>query len=100
MAKIALAEMIEELRRELQTAVQAGKDEEIRFGLGEVTLEAQVEVKRTVEGKAGVKFWVAELGASGGGSKGVTQKIVLKLRPVDSDGSALKLADEERDRWT
>jgi len=53
MAKIALAEMIDELRNELQTAVAAGEGEEIRFALGEVTLEAQVEVAKEGEGKAG-----------------------------------------------
>jgi hypothetical protein len=93
MARIALAEMIEELRNELQTAVEAGEGKEIRFALGEVTLEAQVEVAKQVEGKTGVKFWLAEASAAGKASKAVTQKIVLKLRPVDADGDEIELSD-------
>ncbi len=93
MAKIALAEMIEQLRHELQKAVRAGKDEDIRFKLGEVTLEAQVEVTKEGDAKAGVKFWVVDVGAAGKASKAVTQKIVLKLQPVDKSGGSVRLAD-------
>ena len=93
MAKIALAEMIEQLRHELQQAVRAGKDEDIRFKLGEVTLEAQVEVTKEGDAKAGVKFWVVDVGAAGTASKAVTQKIVLKLQPVDKSGGSVSLAD-------
>ena len=82
MSRIALAEMVEELRKEIQKAVKKGEGAEIRFGLGEVTLEAQVEVKREGGAEAGLSFWVFEAGASGGASKSVTQKVVLKLRPV------------------
>lgn len=91
MARIAVAEMIEELRRELKTAVDAGKGEDIRFALGEVTIEAQVEVKKEGDGKAGVKFWLAEVEASGRGSKTVTHKLVLKLEPQVEDGGRLRL---------
>ena len=94
MAKIALAEMIQELRNELQAAVKAGEGEEIRFALGEVTLEAQVEVTKEGSGKAGIKFWLAETEASGKAAKAVTQKVVLKLRPVDAEGGEIELADE------
>jgi len=91
MAKIALAEMIEELRNELQAAVEAGEGKKIRFALGEVTLEAQVEVAKEAEGKAGLKFWLAETEASGKASRAVTQKIVLKLEPQSSTGGKVQL---------
>jgi hypothetical protein len=92
MARIALAEMIEELRRELQEAVAAAEGQPIRFQLGEVTLEAQVEVSREKGGKAGLKFWVAEVGASGKAGHLATQKIVLTLLPVAAEGGAVKLS--------
>jgi translation elongation factor EF-1beta len=91
MARIALSEMIEELRKELQIAVEAGEGEDIRFGVGELTLEAQVEVSKEGGAEGGVKFWVAEIGASGKVGKVDTQKIVLKLEPVDEDGLPLKV---------
>lgn len=92
MAKIALAEMIEELRKELQAAVKAGEGQEIRFGLGEVTLEAQVEVTREGGGTAGLKFWVAEVGTSGTVTSARTHKIVLKLEPRHRSGGKIDLA--------
>lgn len=91
MARIAVAEMIEELRRELKTARDAGQGEEIRFELGEVTIEAQVEVKKEAEGKAGIKFWLAEAGASGKASQAVTQKLVIKLEPRLEDGGKFQV---------
>lgn len=96
MAKIELADMIKQLRDELQTAVRAGEGEEIRFELGEVTLEAQVEVAKEGSGKAGVKFWVVDAETSGKASKAVTQKLVLKLRPVGEDDETIRLLRLDR----
>ncbi len=92
MATLALADMIEELRREIAVAVERGKDEEVRFELGEVTLEANVEVKYGAEGKAGWSFWVftsAEAAASV--ERGTAHKVALTLRPKGSDGSPVDL---------
>jgi translation elongation factor EF-1beta len=83
MARIALSEMIEELRKELQIAVKAGEGEDIRFGVGELTLEVEVEMSKAGSASGGVKFWVAELGVEGEVSKTKTQKIVLTLKPPE-----------------
>ncbi len=80
MAKIALADMIEELRNELQLAMEKGKGRSIRFELGEVTLEAEVAVEGA--GKAGFKIVVLTAGTEF--KKGTTHKITLKLQPYDS----------------
>ncbi len=88
MAKIALADMIEELRNELQDAVERGRGRSIRFGLGEVTLEAEVAVEGEVKGS--VKFWVFT-GVEASGSQGRTQKITLKLLPHGENGKPLDL---------
>ena len=84
MAKIALSEMIENLRQELQAAVEKGKGESIRLGLDEVVLEAQVQVEVKGEGKGKINFWVVDGEIGGGGSRAVTQKIVLKMTPETS----------------
>ena len=85
MAKIALAQMVEELRREVKEAVDKAKGEELQFRLEEITLEAQVEVSREGGGEGKLSFWVAEIGASGGASKTQTQKIVLTLKPANGE---------------
>jgi hypothetical protein len=92
MSRIELAEMVEELRQELQKAVEQGEGRKVRFELEKVTLEAQVEVARKAEGKAGVKFWVfSEAEASGGVSQSRGHKIVLELLPRSDGGERVQL---------
>ncbi len=92
--RIALAEMIEQLREELSFAKVEGSGQGIRFEPLEVTVEAQVTVSREVEGKTGIKFWLAEAGVAGSAANSQTQKIVLKLRPVDAQGGKTLLGRE------
>ena len=79
---IELAEVISQLRAELDQARKAAEGEELRFGLGPVELEVTVALDR--EGKTGgkVKFWVAEVGAEGKLSSTSTQRIKLTLQPT------------------
>ena len=78
---IELTEVIQELRRELDDAIAAGKDEHLRFELGPVELEVMVGLGSKGTGKAKVRFWVAELGAEGEISGSSTQRIKLTLHP-------------------
>src|SRR4051812_44820271 len=79
---IELADVISELRAELDRARLASEGSELRFGLGPVELEVTVALGR--EGKAGgkVKFWVAEVNAEGKLSSISTQRIKLTLNPT------------------
>ena len=61
---IELAEVIGELRRELQEAINAGEGEQLRFELGPVELEATVAVEKGGGGGVKVRFWVLELGGT------------------------------------
>ncbi len=79
---VPLASAIEALRGELVAAVQAGKGQEVRFALGSVELEFQVEVSRETGGEAGVKFWVIALGGKGTRSSGTAHTVRLSLSPV------------------
>ena len=83
MSRIGLADMIEELRNELQDAVERGKERSIRFALGEITLDVEVVVEG--ETKGSVKFWVFT-GVEASGMMGRTQKISLKLQPKGKNG--------------
>jgi hypothetical protein len=79
---IELAEVISELRAELDRARLAAEGSALRFGLGPVELEVTVALSR--EGKTGgkVKFWVAEVNAEGKLSSTSTQRIKLTLNPT------------------
>ncbi|MFE9451849.1 trypco2 family protein [Streptomyces sp. NPDC006739] len=78
---IELGSVIKDLRSELQAAIEAGKDENLRFELGPIELEASVAVERSDSGAGRVRFWVVDLG--GEHKKGVsnTQRIKLSLTP-------------------
>jgi hypothetical protein len=79
---VPLASAIEALRGELVAAVQEGKDQDVRFALGPIELEFQVEVSREAGVEAGVKFYVLALGGKGTRSSATTHTVRLSLSPV------------------
>ncbi|SRR5258708_5297489 len=92
MEKIGLAEVIDALRSELAVAVKKAQGQEIQFPIGSVQPEFQVGVTWDAEARAGVKFWVLELGASGNYANETVQKVTLSLEaPVDAEGRAVKV---------
>jgi NTP-dependent ternary system trypsin peptidase co-occuring protein len=78
---IELAEVIGELRRELQQAMNAAKGEPLRFELGPVELEATVAVEKAAGIGAKVRFWVLELGGDANANQASTQRVKLLLKP-------------------
>jgi Trypsin-co-occurring domain 2 len=90
--KIGLAETIDALRSELAAAVEKAQGQEIQFPIASVQLEFQVGVTWDTEAKAGVRFWVLELGAGGSYANESVQKVTLNLEaPVDAEGRAVKV---------
>lgn len=96
---IELAEVIGELRHELQQAMDAGEGEPLRFELGPVELEATVAVEKGGGGGAKVRFWVIELGGDAKASQASTQRIKLALQPrlAGSSEAPWVSGDEEPD---
>jgi len=90
--QIRLADAVQNLRRELISAVEAGKDEPLRFDLEEVKLELNVVLASEARGDAGVKFYVFNVGASGSDRTSETQKITLTLKPATQSGGNVKLS--------
>lgn len=90
---IELAEVIQELRSELQRTMKAGEGEGLRFEVQDLELELQVGVTKSItgggEGSAKVTFLVFEIGASGKAegswSTERTQKLKLKLKPIPAE---------------
>ena len=81
-AQIPLSSAIRALRRELVDAVREGEEQEVKFALGPIELELQVEVSASGGGEAGIKFWVISLGGKGERSSGRTQTVRISLTPV------------------
>lgn len=81
MQKIELAEAIEQLRDQIELAMEAAKDRALQFRLGPVELELKVELaqKATVAGR--VKAWVIEAGADGSLNANNVHIIKIILHP-------------------
>jgi hypothetical protein len=81
-----LAQAIKDLRAELLQAIDAGKDEPLRFELDSVVLE--LEVALTTSGSANAKagLWtVLTLGGSAEHGRGTTHRLTLTLSPRLAD---------------
>jgi hypothetical protein len=85
-AEVPLAQAIKELRAQLLQAIDAGKDEPLRFELDSVVLELQVALTTSGSAEAKVGLWsVLTLGASGDHSRGTTHRLTLTLSPRLAD---------------
>lgn len=85
MERVGLQEAISALRAELIDSINASLQEELRFEVGEITMEFQIELERSVEHKGGINFWVVELGAGGSVSNKDVHKVTIPLKPVRTD---------------
>jgi hypothetical protein len=90
--EIGLGEVIRALRAELQEAMSEGEGSAIRFEATAVELEFNVGITRSADGKAGIRFWVLELGGGGSYASERVQSVKLSLQPVSADGTRVKIA--------
>lgn len=93
--RIGLQEAIAALREELIDSVLAAKGERLRFQVGEINMEFQVEVERNIGATGGLKFYVVELGASGTEKDKSMHKVVIPLKPVRADGKPILTGGDE-----
>lgn len=84
--EIPLAEAIRALRSELVKAARQGAGEEVRFALGPIDLELQVEASAEAGLSGGIKFWLVSLGGSGTRRSAATHTVKLSLTPVSASG--------------
>lgn len=94
MPKITLSEAIQHLRSELFTAMQAKASDVLRFQLGTIEIELEVEVTRETTVEGGLKWWLFEAGGEAKRASTATHKIKLKLDPIGVDGQRIKVSDD------
>jgi hypothetical protein len=90
---IALADLINAVRRELETAAINARDQRLQFEVQDVQLEAEVMTTGTREAGGGLQIWVVNLGAKGSKANAATQRVTLKLGAVTPDGSKFRVSD-------
>lgn len=93
--KIALTEMILQLRRELLDAQRQGEREDLKFRIEEIEVELQITATKEKGGTGGVKFWVFDAELQGKLAHEAVQTLRLKLKPRGSSGD-LEISDKDR----
>lgn len=76
-----LAEVICQLREEIQRAIDEGREKHLRFGIESAEVELKLGVVRSGQGKLGLKFWVLDTEARSQASREVVHTVKLRLRP-------------------
>jgi hypothetical protein len=98
-SQIGLVDVVQALRSELARASAQAADADIRFPVGQITLEFQVGVTRSAEAQGGIRFWVLELGTAAGVATESVQKVTIVLEPpVDAYGQPIKVTSAETEK--
>lgn len=90
-SRIPLSDLIAELRQELATAKYKGQGQDLKLQVEEAEIELQVIISKEEGGGGGVKFWVLNADASEKFSNATTQKIKVKMKPLDATGNRFKI---------
>lgn len=93
-ANLSVADAITELRREIITASDRARNEEVQFEISKMTLELNVVATFGVDGKAGFKVPVVnlELGGTATSSQQYTHRVTLELSgPIAPDSSSVRV---------
>ncbi|MCX5079433.1 trypco2 family protein [Streptomyces sp. NPDC056121] len=88
-----LADAIEVLRSQLSEAQRRGQGSELRFVLGEITAEFEIELVRTRNGGGALRFGVAEANGRQERSKRSAQRVTLRLNPERRGGGDVAVGD-------
>ncbi|MFD8429213.1 trypco2 family protein [Streptomyces coelicoflavus] len=91
-AAVELAQAIESLRTQLETARRLAPPGSLRFEVGSVELEFQVELVSGAEANAGAKFYVLSAGGRKSVENRTTHSVRLTLTPQDPAGGPLKVS--------
>lgn len=93
-----LGAAVSAVREQLQLAMEAGKDEQLKFRTGPVELEFAVEIRKEGEAKARVFVLPWNLEARGSLGSGRTHRVKLTLQPVDEHGRDARIVDPVTER--
>ena len=83
---VSLADLIFQLRSDLNLAAWQGECKDPKFVVGPVELELSVVVDSARGGGASAALWVVDVSADSKRSSQLTHRIKLTLHPVGPDG--------------
>ena len=83
---VGLAEVIGQIRGELDQARQAAEGEEIGFSVDKVSLQFTVQVHRAANGRGGLRIGVVTAELGGSVDQGTTHRVQVDLQPQHQEG--------------
>ncbi|MET7617123.1 trypco2 family protein [Streptomyces sp. NPDC005408] len=86
-AVAGLAEVIGQVRDELERAQRAGDERDLKFSVEKVNLEFAVQVRREGSGRAELRIGVLTAGGGGSAGRDSTHTIQIELKPQGRDGN-------------
>ncbi len=91
--KVSIAEVIGEVRRQLEQAVAEGADSSLKFEVGPVKLTFTVQVEKTTGGEGAVQVWILQVGAKRDSTRSSAQTVTVTLSPyqIAPDGTHVQL---------
>lgn len=78
---IELADVISDLRSELERSIEAADGRRLRFELGTIELEVSLAVERSASAGSKVRFWVVSVDGDAILDNTLTQRVKLALVP-------------------
>jgi NTP-dependent ternary system trypsin peptidase co-occuring protein len=90
-----LADAIKLLRDQLTVAQERGEGSPLRFVLGEITVEFEIELVRSKNGGGALRFGVVEANARRERSARSAQRVTLRLNPERRGGGDVAVGDTE-----
>lgn len=87
---VGLAEVIRQVRAELEQARLDGEGHGLHFGVEKVSLEFAVQVHRGGSGQAGLRIGVVTADLGGTAGRDTTHRIQVDLLPQDKHGEMFR----------
>lgn len=88
-----LADAVRLLREQLAAAQREADGSDVRFRVGEVTVELAVQLTRTGSGGGSLRFGVVSAEGKRERAQSTTHRIQLTLHPRSGSGDDLEIAD-------
>ncbi|MEU0392067.1 trypco2 family protein [Streptomyces sp. NPDC006208] len=85
-AVAGLAEVIGQVRDELEQAQRVGAGRDLRFSVESVHLEFAVQVRKEGSGRAELRIGVLTAGGGGSAARDATHTIKIELKPHGANG--------------
>ncbi|MET9516861.1 trypco2 family protein [Streptomyces sp. NPDC002994] len=92
-----LADVISQVRAELEEAQRRGRASGLRFRVERVSLEFAVQVRRETGGKGGLRIGVVTADVGRTTASDTTHRIQVELQPRGRDGGVIDVGGEGAD---